>query len=185
MNVIAPTFRDSDQFLRWNLGREGKRELVHGRVAEMMVGATRMHARRVRRLARALEDCLDPGLFEVATSDLGVKTAVGVRYPDLVVDRAGSDGSDLAAAAPVLIAEVLSPSSLAIDLVDKVREYRDIASVAAYLVLAPDEARLWLWSRGTAEWSGPVMIEGAEGVVQLAQLGLSLRLADVYSDLRA
>jgi hypothetical protein len=33
----------ADEFLRWNEGREGKREFVRGRVVEMMINVTRNH----------------------------------------------------------------------------------------------------------------------------------------------
>ena len=111
MNVHPSAPTDPDAFLRWNEGREGKRELVKGRVVEYVINVTRAHVRIVTRLLIELASKLDPKRFEAYTVDIGLKTPDGVRYPDLVVDVAGGDGKDLAVTAPVLVCEVLSPSS--------------------------------------------------------------------------
>jgi Uma2 family endonuclease len=62
----------------------------------------------------------------VLTSDFGMDLgAATVRYPDVVVDAAGGAPNDLTATAPVLVAEVLSPSSVKEDLDIKPAEYLD------------------------------------------------------------
>jgi Uma2 family endonuclease len=174
----APT--DPDAFLRWNLGREGKRELVNGKVVENMIRVTRQHARLVVDLMMALRAALDRTQFEVFMVDFGMKTPAGVRYPDFVVDLAGGAPTDLAVTAPVLVCEVLSPSSLATDKVEKLGEYTAVPTVQAYLVLAQDEPRVWLWSRGAEGWSGPTTIEGADGLITIESLSVTLRLKTIY-----
>jgi Uma2 family endonuclease len=180
MNVHTAAPIDPDAFLRWNEGREGKRELVRGKVVEMMVGATRSHALLVRRLARSLEDRLDVTRYDVVTNDLGVKTPDGVRYPDVVVDRAGGSGKDLATTAPVLIAEVLSPSSKRTDLIVKAADYTGLPSLFSYLVLSQEEPRAWLWLRGHEAWIGPTPIEGMDGVIEVPGLSLAIPLMLLY-----
>ena len=179
MNVHPSAPTDPDAFLRWNLGREGKRELVNGKIVEM-IGATWGHARKVRQLARVLEDSLDPARFEVATNDIGVATSAGVRYPDLLVDRAGNDPRILAATAPVLIVEVLSPSSLAIDIVEKAAEYTGLPTLQAYLVLSQEEVRAWLWLREADGWTGPKSIVERDGVIEIPEISLTLLLGRLY-----
>lgn len=180
MNIHSTAPTDPDAFLRWNEGREGKRELVKGRVVEQMINVTRSHVRIVTRLLSELASRLDPSRFEAYAVDIGLKTADGVRYPDLVVDVAGGDGRDLAVTAPVLVCEVLSPSSIVRDTIEKQREYTGIPSVQAYLLLAQDEPRAWLWSRHADGWSEPEMIEGAEGIVELVALSVQIPLAAIY-----
>jgi Uma2 family endonuclease len=180
MNLVAPAFPDSDAFLRWNEGREGRREYVHGQVI-MTTGATRGHAQLVMALSAMLFRLLDPGRFQVLLGDIGVKTAAGVRFPDVLVDAVGGDRKDLAARQPVLIAEVLSPSSLAIDFAEKAEEYRALPSLGVYLVLAQDEPRAWLWTRDEAGWSGARGIEGREATIDLPQLGAPLPMRDLYA----
>jgi len=119
---------------------------------------------------------------DVLTNDLGVRTPSGVRYPDVVADRGGSL-QDLAATAPLLIAEVLSPSSLVIDLVEKAEEYTAIPLLHAYVVLAQDEPRLWAWRREAEGWTRPVMVAGRDATLDLPELGLRLPLARLHAHL--
>jgi Uma2 family endonuclease len=183
MNIAGHTSpMTAEAFLRWNEGREGRRELVRGKIIEMMTGATRAHVLMVRRLARYLEDHLDPR-YEVLPIDLGVKTPDGVRYPDIVVEPAGGSGSDLAAVSPILVAEVLSPTSLRTDLIEKAADYQGVASLRSYLVFAQEEPRIWSWRREGATWIGPEQIEGREKRVEVPELSLTIALAALYSDI--
>jgi Uma2 family endonuclease len=182
MNIHSNAPTDPDAFLRWNEGREGKRELVRGSVVEYMINVTRAHAYIVTHLLIELGAALDSRRFEAYAVDLGMKTPDGVRYPDVVVDAAGGDLRDLAVTAPIFVCEVLSPSSLARDMVEKLGDYTKISSVQAYLVLSQDEPRGWLWSRGTDGWSGPLMIAGPDGIIPLPALSVELRLGTLYPD---
>ncbi len=180
MNVHALPPTDPDAFLRWNEGREGFRELADGKVVEMMTGGTYGHARLMFRLALELHARLEPAGLEVATGDVGVKSGRSVRYPDVVVTRGGDDPRALAVVAPVLIAEVLSPSSMVIDFGAKVTEYAALPSLLCYLVLSADEPRAWLWLRQADGWTEPAMLEGGEAVLAVPPLGLELPLASLY-----
>ena len=182
MNVQdrAITLRTADDFLRWNEGREGKREFVDGRIVEMMVGVSKAHWKLETRLSRLFGDHLDDLAYDFGTADFGVRTAEGVRYPDFLVARASGTGKDLAADAPILLAEILSPSSLALDFGEKAMEYTAIPSLRHYLVISQDEPRLWIWNRGPEGFGSPEMIAGREAEVPLAAFGFTLALADLY-----
>jgi Uma2 family endonuclease len=180
MNVHSTAPTDRDAFLRWNEGREGKRELVRGKVVEYMINVTRSHVRTVTRLLFELASQLDPKRFEAYAVDIGLKTPDGVRYPDLVVDIAGGNGADLAVTAPVLVCEVLSPSSFFRDTVEKQRDYTGIPCVQHYLVLSQEQPRAWLWSRNDDGWIGPHLIEGLDKSIELPALSVSIPLASIY-----
>ncbi len=182
MNVQTNLQMDKATFLAWVQSQEGRHELDHGRVV-MMTGGTRAHGRVFRRLAATLEARLDPDRWEVWTSDfavdLGPKT---VRYPDVVVDGARGGDRDLSATAPILIAEVISPSSATDDLGDKAAEYLRLTSLAAYMVLAQDEPKAWVWVRGDAGFPpGPEVI-AEHGLIRIASLAIDLPLAEIYGD---
>src|SRR5882672_1594374 len=109
MNIQLPAHMDKPSFLAWLQGREGRFELVDGRVV-MMVNATRAHGMIVSNLVVLLRNQLDPKIWTVITDfglDAGPKT---LRFPDVVVDRAGGKPTDYTAIAPSLLIEVLSPS---------------------------------------------------------------------------
>jgi Uma2 family endonuclease len=150
MNVRPNLQMDKPAFLAWVEGREERYELAGGRVL-MMTGRTRAHSQITGNLYAALKSRLDARRWTILLDfgvDPGPKT---VRYPDVMVDPAAAAPRELTAKAPVLIAEVLSPSTERIDLGDKAAEYRQIESLAAYLVLAQDEQKAMGLVAGCAE----------------------------------
>ena len=185
MNVQTDLRMDKASFLAWVQGREGRHELYEGRVV-MMTGGSRGHGLIIRRLAAALERRLDGNQWAVLTSDfavdLGPKT---IRYPDLVVDVAGRPVKDLTATAPILIVEVISPSSVADDLGDKAAQYLRLPHLSAYLVLSQDEPKAWVWVRGAAGFpAGPDVVSGNDAAIQIEALALELPLAEIYVDFK-
>ncbi|TFF17790.1 Uma2 family endonuclease [Jiella endophytica] len=182
MNVQAPTIRTVEDFLRWNDGREGRYEFVRGRITQMMTGGTRHHAQLMLELAILLKAGLASGDYIVTAADYAVRTPFGVRYPDVLVEpRSRGTGKSLATNQPVLIAEILSPSSLATDFGEKAEEYTALESLEHYLVLSQDEPRVWLWSRGEdGAFGKPEMTAGSDETVTLAGLGITLALAEIY-----
>ena len=107
-----------------------------------------------------------------------------MRYPDVVVDAVGA-GGDYIATTPVLVAEVLSPSTAAIDLGDKPVEYLQTPSLDVYIVLSQDEPKAWVWARDSAGFPAvPAIIAGAEAVITVAKLRIELPLAEIYAGVR-
>lgn len=174
------SIQTTDDFLRWNEGREGKREFAHGRVVEMIVGVSRTHWKLATRLGKLIGDALDDTAYAYGTADFGVRTLAGVRYPDFLVTGADGNGWDLATSDPILVAEILSPSSLAVDFGAKATEYTAIPSLQHYLVLSQDEPRVWLWTRTSNGFPDPVMTIGVQGSITLNAFDLTLSLADLY-----
>ncbi|PSJ56357.1 Uma2 family endonuclease [Kumtagia ephedrae] len=182
MNIQSKLPTTADEFLRWNEGREGKREFVRGRVVEMMINVTRNHWRIATRLTHQLVLQLGLEAYDIGATDFGVRTRDGVRYPDVLVEPTAGDGKALATSAPLLVAEILSPASVAEDFGTKASDYLALASLRHYLVLAQDEPRLWLWSRADdGAWTEPDMIEGRGETVSLAGLGITLQLSELYA----
>jgi Uma2 family endonuclease len=186
MNVQLDLRMDKPEFLAWVQAHEGRYELAGNRVV-MMTGGSRGHAIITRRLSTALEKRLEGRQWTVLTSDFGVDLGPStVRYPDVVVDAAGGQLKDLTATAPTLIAEVISPSSAKDDLGAKAAEYVRLPSLSAYLVLAQDEPKAWVWMRGAAGFPpAPNAITGLEATVEIAALGIDLPLSEIYSGIDA
>lgn len=180
MNV--PQMRmDKAAFLAWAEGQEGRCELVGGRVV-MMIRPVLAHALILGHLMVALHERLERGKWDVLSdfgTDVGPET---LRAPDIVVVPAGGDLKSRTTNSPVLIAEILSPSTTAIDLGDKAAEYLRLPSLAAYIVLAQDEPKAWLWLRGPHGFQpGPQVIVGRDTMLQVTALGLELAMADIYA----
>ena len=184
MNLQTKMPTTADEFLRWNEGREGKREFVRGRVVEMMVGVSKHHFAIVGRLLYQLMHQLGLKEYAIGSAEFGVRTEQGVRYPDVLVDRLVGAGSELAAKEPLLVAEVLSPSSYSRDFGEKVSDYASVPSLLYYVVLSQDEPRLWLWSRDLeGEWSGPLLIAGRGEKVELRRLEVVVDVSEIYDGL--
>jgi Uma2 family endonuclease len=180
MNVQSDLHMDKAAFLAWVEGREGRYELAGGRVL-MMTGGTMAHGLIVGNLFELLRARLDRKRWVVVTEfgvDVGPRT---IRYADIVVDRPGASLKDLTAKAPALVAEVLSPSTTTIDLGDKAAEYLRLPSLAAYLVLAQDEAKAWAYIRGSDQFPALQPVSGTDASIGIPALDIDLPLADIYA----
>ena len=180
MNVQLPVQIDEEAFFAWVQGREERYELDRGRVI-MMTGGSRAHWQIAFNVAKALDIRLDPERLTVLMEfgvDLGPYT---IRFPDVIVDTAGGAREDLKATGPVLIAEVLSPSSERIDLGDKAAEYLRLPSLLAYLVFAQDEMKAWVWTRRPQGFTASAdVLEGGDAVVHIDALKIDLPFKEVY-----
>jgi Uma2 family endonuclease len=170
---------DKPTFLAWVEGREERYELAGGQVI-MMTGSTKRHQLIVGNTYVLLRAKLDPKSWTVMIEfglDIGPHT---VRYPDVVVDHPGTKDHDLVTRAPALIVEVLSPSSEKTDFGEKAAEYAKLPSAEAYLILAQDEVKAWLYVRGARQFLKPQEVEGRSESFSIPSLDITLALADIY-----
>lgn len=180
MNIQSKTPATAEEFLRWNEGREGKREFVGGRVVELMINVTQAHFWLAARLQQQLAAQLGLDDYIVGSADFGVRCADHVRYPDVLVMRAGGDAKALATGDPLLVAEILSASSMADDFGRKKDDYLAIASLEHYVVLSQSEKALWLWTRQGDDFDGPELFAESPEPVLLRSLGVSLDPEALY-----
>ena len=182
MNVQPQLPMDNATFLDWVQGREERYELAEGRVV-MATGATLAHALIVGNLFALLRACLNRKQWVVLT-DFGIDVRPGtIRYPDIVVDVQGAKGDMLSATAPIFVAEILSPSTMKIDLGDKPADYLQLTSLATYLILAQDEIKAWVYSRDGEKLfpPGPRVLAGADASISIPALKTDLPLLDIYA----
>ena len=181
MNVQLPVHIDKPTFLEWVQGREERYELVEGRVV-MMVGASRAHGIIVRNLVVIMHGQLNPAQYSVIADfglDAGPKT---LRYPDIVVDRTGGSGGDYVATEPVLLAEVLSPTTAEVDLGDKAAEYLKVPSLCTYLVFSQNKYEAYVWTRKADTFPrAPRVISGLGKIIRIRALNLNVPLRAVYA----
>jgi Uma2 family endonuclease len=147
-----------------------------------MIWTSRHHARVCRNIIIELGRLLDPDVFDIGSADFAVQTSVGVRSPDVVVDRANPRGRELSTTAPTFVAEVLSPSTAGKDFTEKLEEYTAIDSLRTYVICSQDEPRAWVWARqGDGSWPRrPVELKGRDGAVALGGLGIELSMAAIF-----
>jgi len=129
---------DKTAFCQWVQRQERKYEWREGEVV-MMRNASRANGLIVTNLVLAFGGRLDLSKWNAMAVDFGVEVEEATRYPDIIAEPRQADDlkgrrSDL----PVLIIEVLSPSSGAGDFVEKLAEYQTIPSIEAYIVASQD-----------------------------------------------
>ena len=179
----APT--EPEAFLLWGAQRDrekGKFELSRGRVTCDMIWTSRGHTRVCVNIVTELGRLLDRDAFDIGSADFAVQTPVGVRSPDVVVDRANPRGRELSTTTPIFIAEVLSPSTAGKDFTEKLEEYTAIETLQTYLICSQDEPRAWVWARqGDGSWPRlPAELVGREDVIALGGLDIELAMAAVF-----
>src|SRR5712671_4159097 len=184
MNIQPNLRMDKAAFIAWMAANEGRYELAVGRVV-MMPGVSRAHGMLVMNVVSLLRDRLDRTQW-VVIAEFGLDTGPEtMRYPDIVVDRAGGPGKSYTAGAPVFLAEVLSPSTAEIDLGDKAAEYLRVPSLHAYIVLSQDEPKAWVFERTGSQFaSGPAVVSGADAAIRIAALQLELPMAEIYGGIK-
>ena len=180
------------EFFAWLERQETRYELVDGQPVPRrapdpvtgMVGANRRHDRVVVNLLVALAGRLRGSPCQPGTADTAVRIpGRGIRFPDATVDCGRPAETEVAAAEPVLVAEVLSPTTRQFDQSEKLEEYRSVASLRHILLIDPLQPRLLLHSRDAeGHWSAQ-RHAGLETAVPLPALGIALPLAELYEGL--
>ena len=143
------------------------------------------HNRTKRRAANALQAAArEAGLGCEAFVD-GVQVRLPnerVRIPDAILDCGAPDDSSAFAAEPVVVVEVISPSSTFRDENIKLWEYFQIPSVQHYLILSEADRRLVVHSRRAFEDNAYDTRLLTQGTVRLDPPGLELSVTDVFGD---
>ena len=175
-----------NDFLAFIDSLPGQRWELVGGTPRLMVGGTRAHARicanllfAVRPAARA-RGCDAYGSFFVEAPD------GSMLEPDLLVECPGGRSEDRSTDNPVVIVEVLSPSTMHYDRSQKAVLYRDIASLRQLIFVYQDSVRVESWSRDDEGiWaSEATFLLSRTDILPVPALETSLRLADIYVDVR-
>lgn len=172
-----------EEFFAWlDEGPEGARyELVAGEVVAMAPERA-AHARIKARVWRALTDAIaERGLSCEALPDgMTVKVDDRTAYePDAVVhcgDRLADD--DLIVLQPVVVVEVLSPTTRARDAGAKLADYFRLPSVRHYLLVRTEQPTVIHHQRADHGDIQTRIVTG--GTLSLDPPGLTLDLADLY-----
>jgi Uma2 family endonuclease len=180
---VAPQRMTVDEFLAWSVRQEkGRFELQDGRVIVQQsqnVGHLRVKGRMFTVLLASIERASVP--FYVMPDGATVRIDARTAYePDaLVAPLPEPDDKSLEIPNPVIVVEVLSPSSVTRDLADKVVGYAKVASIRHYLVLDPEEkAIIWHARDGTGPFTAPVAVR--ESGLRLDPPGIEVTLAKVF-----
>jgi Uma2 family endonuclease len=166
-----------EEFLAFDDGTDTRYELFDGEIVAMAPPA-RAHGTLVSRLARIIGNALRPPCEAIAEAGI-VPPERGDSYyqADLAVTCTPGAPGDQFVAEPVLIVEVLSPSTAATDRDRKLPDYRRIASLRDILVVSSTEARIEHFRREADGWK--VQDYAGSGTVSLEAIGVTLELGEL------
>jgi Uma2 family endonuclease len=174
----------AEEYLEAERRAEVKSEYFAGEIFAM-TGASREHNLLVSNTVAVTHGQLRGRPCEVYPNDMRVKVSRtgSYVYPDVVIACGTPEFEDEHVDTllnPTVVIEVLSPSTERYDRGRKWEHYRQIPSLAEYLLIAQDQPRVehylrqkdgfWLFSEAST----------LEGSVELPSIGCTLALRDVY-----
>jgi len=176
-----------EEFLAWEADQPERWEFFHGE-AFMMAGGSDVHNVIGLNTAFALRAAFRGTPCNVFMSDVRLRLAEAdnLFYPDVFVTCSDADRERRQLKEePVLIAEVLSPSTEAYDRGGKFAAYRRFPGLKTVLFLSQDRTHAECYSR-TAEGDWLLTEAGGEAAsLALPAFGFTLALAELYQDLPA
>ena len=186
MNIAFPAHMTVDEFLAWAVRqKEGKYELIDG-VVVMQQAQKWGHAKVKSAVHVALHHAIAAAgvPYYVAPDGPTIRITKHKAFvPDaLVAPLPEPDWESLEITNPLIVVEVLSPSTARMDTTIKLNSYFKLPSVRHYLVLDPDERTVAHHMRGRGPAVKARIIR--KGSLMLKPPGVEIRLADVFGPVR-
>jgi Uma2 family endonuclease len=182
------SYTSAEEYLRAERLALDKHEFVNGEI-RTMPGASRYHNIIAYNLMRLLI-AQNLSQFFVFQSDMRVYSPLTNRYvyPDLVVVEQEQmhflDDKQDTLLNPIVLVEILSPSTQDYDRLEKFEGYKSIASLQEYVMIAQAEPHVEVFTRRQAhqwlytEWKGSDCLGGT---LHLEALGVDIALGEVYA----
>jgi Uma2 family endonuclease len=182
MNVLAKPRMTVDQYLAWADGRPGRYELFRGDVYTMSpetaahagvkaaIYVAMLNGIRARHLpCHVLPDGMTVRIDETTACEPDALVYYGQKLPPAAIE----------VATPMIVVEVLSPSTRQFDVAIKLAGYFRLPSVSHYLIVDPTQPLVLHHSRSAGEEIVTRII--TTGTVALDPPGLELTLDDIYT----
>jgi Uma2 family endonuclease len=168
-----------DEFLVWERDRPEKYEYASG-VITMMTGASLAHVTITMNLTFALRQVLRGTGCRPFANDAKVIAGTSVRYPNVAVTCKPISDADDVVPEPILIIEVISPSTEREDRGRKKFDYFATPSIRQYAIVEQDARRIDLYTRAGDHWTDEV-VEG-DAILDLSSIGVEMSLNTIYED---
>ncbi len=180
---VEKEFYTEEEYFEIERTSFGRWEYVHGEV-RLMAGGSDDHGAISSNIGRTLGNSVIPKGCRVYGSDIKIHTGDGINtFPDAAVvcgNRLYYGSRTDIITNPLVIVEVLSPSTEGYDRTDKFDHYKTIESLQDYLLAEQDEARVMLYSRHEDHWEFREAT-GQDSTIYLPSVETALALADIYA----
>jgi Uma2 family endonuclease len=177
----APKPMTVAEFLEWDDGTDRRYQLVDG-IPVVMAPATEAHGEIAAALTIEIGSRLKPPCRVISEAGLTLPDRGDTYYvADLAVTCAPREPGRRMVVDPVVVVEVLSPSTGQVDRWRKVADYRTLRSVQEILVVFSDERRVELQRRTSDGWRVEDLIGRAE--IRLGSCDAPIPLDGISRDL--
>ena len=167
-------------FLDWENAQPGRHEFYEGAVYAM-TGARRAHGEVAGNVFAALKQHVRGSPCRAYMEGMQLQVADNaIFYPDVFVTCDAADvRTEMVFRAPVLIVEVLSPSTAAFDQGLKFASYRRLASLKEYVLIDPETRSVDVFRRNA---DGLFVLHDQTGgaMLNLASIECTVAMADVF-----
>jgi Uma2 family endonuclease len=172
-----------EQYLAAYEGATGRYELVDGEVLKM-AAETVLHVRLKGKIFSALSKAIKSEKADCEVFQDGVAIKISsktAREPDVSVQCGKlADGASLVLDRPLIVVEVVSPSSSSTDANQKLEEYFSVASIAHYLIVWPAKKLCYLHSRIDDNKVLTTIVRA--GKIEFDPPGFSITYSDIFGD---
>jgi Uma2 family endonuclease len=172
-----------EEYLQAEQSSDVKHEYDNGYIFAM-VGASRAHNLIALTVASEMKQHLKGKPCRTYMSDMKVRIQANGNdlfyYPDVMVSCDDQPPSEYYEDKPVLIVEILSPSTETRDKLEKLAAYSSIFSLLEYFTIAQDRVEI---GRYTMADSQTILTQYGDGDrVEFSSIGLSMLVKDIYAD---
>ena len=183
--ITAPmTVEDFLMFLDGEPERKDQKWELHDGVPKLMVCGTAAHSMIAGNIDRALFGQARDRGCEVMRGFLAQANNHAAFEPDVVIRCGPTNPRSRAATDPVVVFEVLSPSTMRYDRGTKLERYREIASLKQIVLVYQDSIRLEAWLREGEDWTEePIILLSLEEALSIPALQTDLPLSAIYDRL--
>ena len=181
MNVTLRTpLMTREQFLDWVERQETPFEF-NGYEPVPMTGGNKRHMQLCRNLTVALWSRLANSGLQVLPEGGIATVGRSVRYPDVMIATNADADTDRLISEPLVVFEVLSPSSGRTDYSVKLREYRAVPSIRRYIVVDNTGPDLTVYGRavGGAEWTANSLT--TDDMLELPEVGITVPVNEIFA----
>ncbi len=182
-SLPAQTLFTPEEYITQERKALHKNEYLDGQIFAMS-GASRAHSLITSNISNTLYNQLVGSDCEVHSSDMRVRPSpIAYFYPDVVVacgePRFEDDVYDTLLN-PVVIVEVLSPSTAAYDRGEKFEHYQQLTSLRDYTLVSQHRFCVEHYRRQDQHWERTEFC-APESVMSLISIGCKLSLRDIYT----
>ena len=172
-----------EQYLEAYRGASGRYELVDGEVLKM-AAETVLHVRLKGKVFSALATAIKKKGADCEAFQDGVSIKISsktAREPDVSVQCGKqTDGSSMVLDRPLIVVEVVSPSSSSTDANQKLAEYFSVPSIMHYLIVWPKQNYCYHHKRIDDNKVLTTIVHS--GLIEFDPPGISISFGDIFGE---